>query len=148
MLVGPTYDGFHFLDEELFDQWRVLTDTYEAGRLDEAAALEIDIWLGMNASPEVKRAVTEMVRLSYDHGEIEEREIDSPASQRLGELKMPTLLVLGEVDRIDIARASDELINSIPHARLVTMPGAAHLPSLEQPDVFNTILADFLAQLD
>ena len=60
---------------------------------------------------------------------------------------MPTLLVLGEVDRIDIARASDELINSIPHARLVTMPGAAHLPNLEQPDVFNTILAEFLAQL-
>jgi len=147
VLIGPTYDGFHFLDEELFDQWRLLTDIYEAGRLDEAAALEADIWLGMNASPEVKRAVIEMVRLSYDHGEIEEKEIDSPASQRLGELKIPTLIVLGEVDRIDIARASDELINSIPHARLVTMPGAAHLPNLEQPDVFNTILAEFLAQL-
>jgi len=57
--------------------------------------------------------------------------IRSPASQRLGELEMPTLLVLGEVDRIDIARVSDEFINSTPHARLVTMPGAAHLPSLE-----------------
>jgi pimeloyl-ACP methyl ester carboxylesterase len=61
---------------------------------------------------------------------------------------MPTLLVLVEGDRVDIARAADELVNSIPHARLVMMPGAAHLPSLEQPDVFNTMLAGFVAELD
>jgi pimeloyl-ACP methyl ester carboxylesterase len=28
------------------------------------------------------------------------------------------------------------------------MPGAAHLPSLEQPGVFNAVLNDFLARLD
>jgi pimeloyl-ACP methyl ester carboxylesterase len=28
------------------------------------------------------------------------------------------------------------------------MPGAEHLPSLEQPEVFNGMLADFLADLD
>ena len=61
---------------------------------------------------------------------------------------MPTLLALGEDDRVDIARAADDLVNSIPHARLVTMSGAAHLPSLEQPDEFNAILAGFLAELD
>jgi pimeloyl-ACP methyl ester carboxylesterase len=110
--------------------------------------LETDIWLGPDASPDVSRCVVEMVRLSYDHGEIEEAEVEPPAAERLGELEMPTLLVLGEVDRIDIARAADELVNSIPHARLVTVPGAAHLPNLEQPEVFNAILADFLAQLD
>ena len=147
-LVGATYGGFNFLEPELFDQWRELTDIYEAGRLDEAAVLETEIWLGSDAPPDVSSAVVEMVRLSYDHGEIEESEADSPASERLGELEMPTLLVLGEVDRIDIARAAGELLNSIPHARLVTMPGAAHLPNLEQPDAFNAVLADFLAQLD
>ena len=89
-----------------------------------------------------------MLRLSYDNGEIEEVEVEPPTSSRLGELEMPTLLVLGEADRIDIARAADELVNSIPHARLITMPGAAHLPSLEQPDEFNTILGNFLAHLE
>ena len=148
VLVGPTYDGFHFLEGQLFDQWRVLTDIYEAGRLDEAAALETDIWLGPDASSKVKRAVVEMVRLSYDHGEIEETEVDPPASERLGELEIPTLIVLGDEDRRDIARAADELVNSLRQARLVMMPGAEHLPSLEQPEVFNDMLADFLADLD
>lgn len=148
VLVGATYSGFRFLEPELFDRWRVLTDIYEAGRLDEAAVLETDIWLGSDASPDVSRAVVEMVRLSYDHGEVDEAEVEPQALERLGELEMSTLLVLGEADRIDIARAADELINSIPHARLVTIPGAAHLPSLERPDVFNTILADYLAQID
>ena len=85
---------------------------------------------------------------TYYRYEIEETEVDPPASQRLGDLEMQTLIVLGEEDRDDIARAADELINSIPHARLITMPGAAHVPSLGQPDQFNAILADFLVQLD
>ena len=148
VLVGSTYDGFRFLEPALFDQWRVLTEIYEAGRLDEAAELETEIWSGPSTSPEVKRAVVEMVRLSYDHGEIEEAEAEPPASERLEELVMPTLIVLGEEDRVDIARAADDLVNSIPHARLVGVPGAAHLPSLEQPDAFNTILAGFLEQFD
>ena len=147
VLAGATYGGFNFLEPELFDQWRELTDIYEAGRLDEAAVLETEIWLGPHASPDVSHAVAEMVRLSYDHGEIEEAEAESQASERLGELEMPTLLVLGGVDRIDIARAADELLNSIRHARLVTIPGAAHLPNLEQPAAFNAVLADFLALL-
>jgi 3-oxoadipate enol-lactonase len=148
VLVGATYGGFRFLEQELFDRWRVLTDIYEAGRLDEAAALETDIWLRPDDSPDVKQAVVEMVRLSYDHGEIEEMEVDVPASERLRELEMPTLIVLGDEDRPDIARAADDLVNSIRHARLVPMPGAAHLPSLEQPDLFNTVLEDFLVRLD
>jgi pimeloyl-ACP methyl ester carboxylesterase len=148
VLVGATFGGFNFLEPELFDQWRDLTDIYEAGRLDEAAVLETEIWLGSDAPPEVSSEVVEMVRLSYDHSEIEESEAEAPASERLGELEMPALIVLGEADRIDIARAADELLNSIPHARLVTVPGAAHLPSLEQPSVFNAVLDDFLAQLD
>lgn len=148
VLVGATYDGFRFLEQDLFDEWRVLTDIYEEGRLDDAAVVEADIWSGPSTSPVTKRAVAEMVRLSYDHGEIEEVEDDAPASERLGELEMPTLLVLGEEDRADIARAADELVNSIPHARLVTVPGAAHLPSLERPYEFNVVLAGFLAQLD
>jgi pimeloyl-ACP methyl ester carboxylesterase len=89
-----------------------------------------------------------MVRLSYDHGEIEETKVDPPASERLDELEIPTLIVLGDEDRRDIARAADELVNSLRQARLVTMPGAEHLPSLEQPEVFNGMLAEFLADLD
>ena len=129
VLVGATYGGFHFLEQELFDRWRVLTDIYEAGRLDEAAALETDIWLEAGRiPPELKQAVVEMVRLSYDHGEIEEMEVDVPASERLRELEMPTLIVLGDEDRPDIARAADDLVNSIRHARLVPMPGAGAPP--------------------
>ena len=50
----------------------------------EAAVLETEIWLGSDAAPDVSSAVVEMVRLSYDHGEIEEAEAESPASERLG----------------------------------------------------------------
>jgi pimeloyl-ACP methyl ester carboxylesterase len=148
VLVGATYGGFNFLEQDLFDQWSVLTDIYEAGRLDEAAALETDIWLGPNASPETTRVVVEMVRHSYDHGEVEEEDPEPTASERLNELEIPTLILLGDEDRADIARAADELVNSIPHARLVSVAGAAHLPSLEKPDVVNGILAEFLAQFD
>ena len=38
------------------------------------------------------------------------------------------------------ARLSDE----IPGARLVTIPGAGHLPNLETPEAFDRLLLEFL----
>jgi 3-oxoadipate enol-lactonase len=43
-------------------------------------------------------------------------------------------------------RIADRLASEIPDARKATIPGAAHLPSLERPDVFDPLVLDFLAE--
>ncbi|MDQ3094907.1 MAG: alpha/beta hydrolase, partial [Actinomycetota bacterium] len=58
-----------------------------------------------------------------------------------------TLVVSGDLD-IDHFRAiARHLVNHIETARLVTLPWAAHLPSLERPSEVSSLIARFVAEL-
>ena len=69
---------------------------------------------------------------------------DPPVRRRLGEIRVPTLVVVGSEDVPDIRAIADLLASSIPGARLEEIAGAGHLPSLERPDELNRLLLDFL----
>ena len=60
---------------------------------------------------------------------------------------IPTLIVAGEADALippDQARA---MATSIPGARIVIIPGAGHLPPVEQPEITTARLREFLGSL-
>jgi pimeloyl-ACP methyl ester carboxylesterase len=57
---------------------------------------------------------------------------------------MPTLLVVGDADRAEQLPLAARLAAEIPNARLETVAGAGHLPSIERPDELNRLLLDFL----
>jgi len=57
---------------------------------------------------------------------------------------VPALVVVGEHDATTPPPLSEELVGLIPGARLVVIPGAAHLTNEENPDAFNAALASFL----
>jgi pimeloyl-ACP methyl ester carboxylesterase len=46
---------------------------------------------------------------------------------------------------VTIQRA-DLLARDIPGARRITLPGVAHLPNMESPEEFNSIVLSFLAE--
>jgi len=69
-----------------------------------------------------------------------EREDVTP---RLGEIRVPTLVVVGEQDA-PFRRPAEALAAGIPNARLEVIPGAAHSPNEETAPVFNALLTDFL----
>jgi 3-oxoadipate enol-lactonase len=145
VLVGSVYDGFRFEDDDLVSQWRQLTAVYETGDLDATAQLEASMWLGADTDIEVRRLVVDMVRRSYEFAEVDEADVTVPAGQRMGSLAVPTLVVIGDDDRSDIKRAAEHLVSGIDRAELVTIPNAAHLPSLERPYLFNEQLTGFLS---
>ena len=60
---------------------------------------------------------------------------------------LPTLVVVGEEDQLTPAAHARAITELVPGAQLVVVPGAGHLPPLEQPAVTTRLLADFLAQL-
>ncbi len=68
-------------------------------------------------------------------------------SGELGRIDVPTLIVVGEEDRATPPAESEHLARLIPRARLVRVPGAAHLSCLEQPERVNAELERFLAGL-
>ena len=61
-------------------------------------------------------------------------------------IRVPTQIVAGEEDHVYSPELARAMANRIPGAKLVLMKGAGHLANLEQPDVFNKLLLDFLLQ--
>jgi pimeloyl-ACP methyl ester carboxylesterase len=65
----------------------------------------------------------------------------------LAEIRVPALVVHGQEDRIIPVQEAQETAARIPKARLAVIPGAGHLPNLEQPDYFNAVVTEFIKEL-
>ncbi len=70
--------------------------------------------------------------------------LDPPEIARLGEIRAPTLVIVGDEDLADIQRIADHLAANIPGARKAVMHGTAHVPNMEKPEEFNRLVLDFL----
>lgn len=67
---------------------------------------------------------------------------------RAAAIRAPTLVLVGEEDRITPPALSAELARLVPGATLVQLPRAGHLANLEQPAAFNRAVAQFLAETE
>jgi len=66
---------------------------------------------------------------------------------RLSEIRIPTLIMVGEDDPGTPVSASEAMHKRIPNSRLVVLPSARHLSNVEQPEAFNAALLKFLRGL-
>ena len=151
-LVGMTEPS-----ESLRAGWRAVNETYDAGDVAGAVELESRMWVdGPHRSPdqvdpELRERVTSMNAAIFARADeqdaAEEQELEPPAVERLSEIRVPVLVVVGELDQPDAMVSADTLVAGIPNARKATIANAAHLPSLEQPEAFNRIVMEFLATI-
>ncbi len=74
--------------------------------------------------------------------------LDPPATARLAQVRVPTLVVSGALDYAENQRASRLLADGIPGARQVVISDCAHVPPLEAPAAFASILRDFIAGIE
>lgn len=66
------------------------------------------------------------------------------AKPRLGEIHVPTLILVGAVDIKDVQEQAKALETSIPGARRIVVPDSGHLLYLERPDVFAKTVTAFV----
>jgi pimeloyl-ACP methyl ester carboxylesterase len=148
VLVGSSIRGWEWSEaaEAGFAEEEALL---EAGDLAGAAAQQAKVWLGPEASPPVRELTETMTLRTYElqlplDDQVAASWPEPKALERLSEIAAPTLVVVGAEDVEDIKRAADRLAAEIPGARLETIAGAGHLPSLERPDELNRLLLEFL----
>lgn len=65
----------------------------------------------------------------------------------LGNIATPARVVWGDLDLPHIRQRSHKAATEMPNAHGKVLHGAAHLPSLECPEVISKLLLDFIAQL-
>ncbi len=64
--------------------------------------------------------------------------------ERVGRVRAPTLVLAGRQDRVVPLELVEKLCRAIPGARLAVVENAGHLVFLEQPEVVNRLLVEFL----
>jgi 3-oxoadipate enol-lactonase len=154
--VGPAYSGIRFQGEDWQAYLDELLPAYNAG--DAAACREIFLkaWtIGPNreateVDPQVLAHVREMLVYGWDDSRNLGQTLPTTpiAAEILGEIDVPALLVLGELDMSDIDLAVETLHSELPRSTLVRIPGAAHMVNLEQPELFDEALLSFLEEVD
>jgi len=65
---------------------------------------------------------------------------------RLPEIEIPTLIIIGANDKGTPLSCSEAMQKRIKGSSLSVIPSAAHLSNVEQPELFNAALIDFLKQ--
>lgn len=154
VVVGSAPSGYQSEDEAPPPFWDDLVTAWKAGELEQVAEFEVRLWVdGHTRTPDqVDGAIRDKVRamnLIALHNEKlglgQERPLDPPAMERLADLSIPVMALVGDLDMPDIVAATRLMANQITGARQVIMPGTAHLPNMEQPARFNRIVAEFLA---
>jgi pimeloyl-ACP methyl ester carboxylesterase len=152
-LLDSALPGFAY-SPEFEDDVERLRDAVRAD--GPRAALERH-WLthpifdGVRRRPEAFAALQRMV-LDYPAADyLDEAEYtppERPAIERLHEVRVPALVVVGELDLPDFLIIADILAENLPQARKLVVPDAGHLPSLERPEEVNAALLSFLAAVE
>jgi pimeloyl-ACP methyl ester carboxylesterase len=130
----------------------------DAGRMDEVVELNLRTWLdgegrgSADVSSGERARVAEMQRRALEiavpaFAASPPPEpvgwVEPPAATRLGEIGVPTLVVVGSYEIEEFRSISERLATEIPGARKAVLP-AAHLVAVERPTEFNRLVLDFL----
>jgi pimeloyl-ACP methyl ester carboxylesterase len=156
VLAAPALGGWEW-SEEIDAYGEREDELFEAGDLDATVELNLATWVDGrgrrpgDVDPGLRSFVGEMQRRALDHAVPAfaaepyptERRIEPAAVGRLGELRVPVLVVLGGLDVPDFA-AIGERLAAEAGARVVVFEDTAHLPSLEQPERFAALVLEFL----
>jgi 3-oxoadipate enol-lactonase len=153
ILCAPIISGYEPSSKEMRQFFEQEDEALERDELDVATELNLRMWVdGPQRTPDqVDPMVRERVREMQLHAfsvlapeGAERLELSPPAITRLAEIKVPTLIIVGELDVPEFLKISEMVGADIKGARRIVVPGVAHMPTMEKPGLFNQLVLEFL----
>jgi 3-oxoadipate enol-lactonase len=130
--------------------WHKLRDTVRQNGLESIVEQTVQRWFSQDfkaAHPEVLDKVRAMIRRTTFEGYlgVTAAFLGLAEEARLHEIKAPTLYVSGGDDKLGGPPAlMAGLAAKVPGARHVSVPNAAHIANIQNPEGFNKVLEEFL----
>ena len=129
LLLAPGVQDYPWpLEDPYFTEFGKL---FTAGDRDGLAALGLRTWAAAGADPAARAQVRGAVGTFFRAGDDERP--DPPAYARLGELQMPAVMMIGDLDYPVVIRCAQEIAARIPGCQQIAVPGADHLLPLRIP---------------
>ena len=151
--VASGLTGYQYGDaEKLEPKFKAIFKAAETESIDKAVDMLLDLpyFIPADENSEVRQKMRTMAKENYKTWSApQDIQIwpSPPAIERLSEMKVPTLIIVGDHDVSDIFGVADTLESKIPGAKKVIIQGAGHHVNMEKPEAFNRIVLDFLASL-
>ncbi|KFC66398.1 Alpha/beta hydrolase fold protein [Devosia sp. LC5] len=125
-------------------------DAYERGDWDMLNRVQAHEWLdgpraqsGRVSGP-ARDLFLDMNALALSKPPLTMEEERPSAWRRVAEVGAPTLLLVGDEDFTALIERHDYLSEEMPNAFAAVLEGVAHIPSIERPDLVNSMLLEFL----
>jgi pimeloyl-ACP methyl ester carboxylesterase len=143
VLLCPGIPGYPWPEEpdELDAEYERALD---AGDVDALADLLQRIWAGAGPTPEVMEQLRSAARAEVSSGDMQQD--DPPVYGRLGEISVPTSLLVGDADYPPLIQANREAAARIRNCELIVVPGMDHLPPLREPGLVLRTITNTLAR--
>lgn len=138
-----------------YEMFTMMEELWEKKDLEALTELEVRMW-GDGPGQPIGRAVQnvreELFRMIRSNdaridGEATPQPLEPPAFNRLNEIKIPTLVMVGDLDTTGALAMADALAQNIHGARKVIFNNVAHMIPMEQPALFNQEVLSFLHQI-
>ncbi|HET7048268.1 MAG TPA: alpha/beta hydrolase [Solirubrobacteraceae bacterium] len=147
-LISPPAPGLE-PSPQLKAVWDTEEAALEAGDVEAAVKAIVDGWTLPDAPEAIRQRVATMQRRAFELqlAVPDAAEAPDPLEQHpevLERLDVRTLTAAGEHDMRDFIEGAQQLAQTLPDARYVTIGGAGHLAPLETPEAFEELLREFL----
>jgi 3-oxoadipate enol-lactonase len=157
IVVAPGLSGFVPPDQSVVDAMLADDAEQEAamarGDIARVTQLSLQTWLAgegrqlEDMDPTLRTRVAELTQRALEtssHGK-STPQLEPGAGGRLGEIRAPTLLLIGEHEVPFVKLVADAVVHGIPGAERHEFRNAAHWLNLEHPAEFNRVVLEFLA---
>lgn len=135
------------------------SDAEDRSDWDLAAELDTRIWFdgwlngevapATRTDPAVRASMKAMDRELLEPGRVfgTFKRPDPPAIGRLGEIDLPTLVVIGELDTSGTRAAAEVMAERVAGARIERLPNVAHIVGMEAPEKLGGLIVEHLTPL-
>ena len=147
LVVAEPGLGGHRWSDDVIGTMRAIRDAQQSG--GRAHAIETFLSRPVFASAKDKPAAFAIIRrqleanFSLDPKPI--RAMTPPAKERLGEIGVPTLVIVSTGGGPDSRVIRDAILERVPNAHAAVIEESGHMMNLEQPQVFNRLVLEFVA---
>ena len=155
VLIGTSVTGSPWTATEAESQIEAAEeDAFERGDLDMLNRVQAHEWLdgpraqsGRVGGP-VRELFLDMNSKALGKPALSAEERPPEAWSRVGGIGAPTMLLVGDEDFTALIERHDYLSEEMPNAFAAVLEGVAHIPSIERPDLVNSLLLEFLDAID
>lgn len=139
VLIGPEAEGFPYSEHFVMAQM-----AFQNTRDPVEVRVQSTYFIapGNDAAREHLRRLITAAPQDHKHGDMPLPE--KPVFPYVRDLRMPTLILVGSADIADNQAVAGALVMEIPGAARIVVPDTGHLMYLEKPDVFFSLVSQFL----